>query len=270
MYKNETIYYPQDEINTTLLPVTMGCSYNRCTFCSMYKDIPYEEVALSDIRYELMNMDSLTERICLIGADPLCIGFEKMLTILSEIKKYLPYCACVTSYASVKSLKRYSVEQLKQLHEEGLRLLYVAFESGSDEVLKMIHKGHTSAEAVEQGQKLNQAHIQFNAIIMYGLAGSGKCIAAAHETAAMLNQMELHKIITMNLTLFAGTELSRQAAEGTYVPALRSERVESLATLLTDLVPMKKLLFDTTHPTNIVRIRGYLPDEKERIINQLH
>lgn len=270
MYENQTIYYPQDEINTTLLPVTMGCSYNRCAFCSMYKDIPFEEVPFSDIRYELINIDPFTERICLIGADPLCIGYDKILKILSAIKEHLPYCACVTSYASVKSLKKYSVEQLSQLHDAGLRLLYVGFESGSAEVLKMIHKGHTVTDAVEQGQKLNKARIQFNAIIMYGLAGAGKCVQAAHETAAMLNQMALHKIITMNLTLFAGTELSRLAEEGSYIPALRPERVDELEALITDLEPQKKLLFDTTHPTNIVRIRGYLPDEKQRIINQLH
>ena len=270
MYKNQTIYYPQDEMNTALLPVTMGCSYNKCAFCSMYKGIPYEEVSFSDIKFELMNIDSLTERLYLVGADLLHIGFEKLHRLLVEIKHQLPYCACVACYSSVKSLRNYSVEELTQLHEAGLRLLYVGFESGSDEVLTMVHKGHTVEEAILQGQKLNAAHLQFNAIIMYGLAGEGKCIQAAHETAKMLNQMELHKIITMNLTLFTGTELSQRTKDGTYHPAPRLERVEELRTLLQELEPKQRLLFDTTHPTNIVRILGYLPDDQERLISELH
>ena len=270
MYNNQTIYYPQDEMNTALLPVTMGCSYNKCAFCSMYKGIPFEEVSFSDIKYELMNIDTMTERLYLIGADPLCIGFDNLYRILKEIQRQLPYCACIASYSSVKSLKRYSVEQLCQLHEVGLRLLYVGFESGSDEVLTMIHKGHTVADAIEQGQKLNKAHIQFNAIVMYGLAGEGKCHDAALATAHMLNQMELHKIITMNLTLFTGTELSKRTKEGTYHPAPRLERVEELRTLFENIVPKKKILLDTTHPTNIVHIRGYFPDDREKILSQLH
>lgn len=269
MYQNETIYYPQDEMNTPLLPVTNGCPYDQCTFCSMYKGSIYSEVPFSDIVYELKNMDPYTERIFLVGADPLHIGYEKMLLILKEIKKQLPYCACVASYAAVRSLKQYTLEELSSLHEHGLRLLYVGFESGSEEILHMIHKGHTVEDAVRQGQKLNEAHLLFNAIIMYGIAEHDKIHTHAVQTAKMLNQMNPHKIITMNLTLFTGTILYNRAENGLYTPTGRQERIEELKLLISSLHPCKKVLLDTTHPTNIVRVRGFLPDETEKILKKI-
>lgn len=269
MYRNETVFYPQDEMNTVLLPVTTGCSYNRCAFCSMYKNSTYEEVSFSDIKYELKNISELTERVYLIGADPLHIGYEKMLRILKEIQKQLPYCACVACYGAVKTLKTYTVEELKNLHEAGLNLIYVGFESGDGDVLERIRKGHTPEDEILVGQKLNAAKLQFNAIIMYGIAGKGQGKKNARRTAEVLNTMALHKIITMNLTLFSGTDMAKWTKDGQYVPSTREERVEELRELLLMLKPKKRVLFDTTHPTNILKILGYLPEEKDRLISEL-
>ena len=109
----------------------------------MYKEEAYEEVMLQEIEFELMNGETYTERVFLTGADPLSVGYEKMMRILKLIQKYYPYCGCVAMYAAVRTINNYTVEELKQLHAAGLRLLYIGFESGSDEVLKSIRKGHT-------------------------------------------------------------------------------------------------------------------------------
>ena len=171
MYKDDTIYYPQDEMNTCLLPVTSGCSWNRCAFCSMYKDVKYVEVPFHDIEMELKHGYTYTEKVFLTGADPLSIGFEKMRRILKTIRQYLPYCGRVGSYASIKNISRYSVEELSILHDLGLRMLYIGFETGRDDVLEMMHKGHTVKKAIEEAKKLNEARLSFNTVIMYGIAG---------------------------------------------------------------------------------------------------
>ena len=138
MSEMQNVYYPQSEIHTTLIPVTTGCPYNRCAFCSMYKADTYREVPLPEMEHELMNGEGYTERVFLTGADPLSVGFEKMIRILNLVRKYFPYCGCVASYASVRSLQKYSVHELTELHDAGLRLLYVGFETGSDETLKLM------------------------------------------------------------------------------------------------------------------------------------
>lgn len=122
MSEIRNVYYPQSEMNTVLLPVANSCPYNQCAFCSMYKDEKYQEVPLQEIEQQLMNGDPYTERVFLTGADPLAVGYERMLRILKLIKKYYPYCGCVAAYASVRSLKRYSVGELAAQKDSGFSM----------------------------------------------------------------------------------------------------------------------------------------------------
>ncbi|MCT4605368.1 MAG: radical SAM protein [Marinisporobacter sp.] len=269
MYKNDTIYYPQDEMTTFLLPVTTGCSYNKCAFCSMYKDDQYGEVPFSDIEMQLLNGYIYTEKVFLTGADPISIGFDKMKGLLDMIHQYLPYCACVISYASIKNILKYSVEELSILHDAGLRLLYIGFETGRDDILKLMNKGHTVNEAIKQAKKLNEAKIPFNSIIMYGIAGEGESVDNAVATAKMINQFVTNKVITMSLTVFYGTELENMVKRGDFIPPNRKEQLVEIRTLLENLEPKKSMIFDTTHPTNIIKIKGTLPQDKAKLIDKV-
>lgn len=269
MSKNDTVHYPQDEMTTVLLPATTGCSYNKCAFCSMYKDDEYAEVSLSDLEMHLLNGDVYTEKVFLTGADPMSIGFDKMKRLLEMIHRYLPYCARVASYASIKNISKYSVEELSILHDEGLRLLYIGFETGRDDILQLMNKGHTVHQAIEQAKKLNEAKMAFNSVVMYGMAGKGESIENAEATAEMLNQFETNSVITMNLTVFDGTELSGMVKNGKFLIPDGNERLVEIRTLLEKLEPGQPMLFDTTHPTNIIRMKGILPTEKERLIKEV-
>lgn len=269
MYKNDTVYYPQDEMTTFLLPVTVGCSYNRCVFCSMYKDDKYGEVPSSYIEMQLLNGYIYTEKVFLTGADPMSIGFGKMKGLLDMIHQYLPYCACVASYASIKTISQYSVEELSILHDAGLRLLYIGFETGRNDVLKLMNKGHTVNEAIKQAKKLNEAKMLFNSIFMYGIAGKGESVDNAVSTAKMINQFITNKVITMNLTVFCGTELENMVKRGHFISPNRNERLVEIKTLLENLEPKQSMIFDTTHPTNIIKMKGTLPQDKKRLIDEV-
>ena len=269
MYGSDTIHYPQDEMTTVLLPVTSGCIYNKCTFCSMYKDEEYYEVPLPDIEKQLMNMYAYTDRIFLVGSDPMSIGFEKMKQLLDMIHLHLPYCACVASYAAIRSIFKYSVEELSILHDAGLRLLYIGFETGRDDILKLMNKGHTVEQAIQQAKKLNEANLAFNTIIMYGIAGEGESVDNAIATAKMVNQFKTEKFITMNLLVMEGSRLRSMVENNTYIPSGRKERLIEIKTLLENLEPEQPMLFDTTHPTNLVRMFGTLPAEKRRLLREI-
>ncbi len=269
-YKDEPVYYPQDEMNTPLLLVTSGCSYNKCAFCSMYKDVQYRQVPFPDIEMQLRSGDAYTEKVFLAGADPMSIGFDKMKRLLDLVRRYLPTCACVASYASVRNISAYTVEQLSILHDAGLRLLYIGFETGRDDILELMNKGHTVGEAIEQAKKLNEAKIPFNSVIMYGIAGKGESVDNAVATAKMLNQFVTNRIITMNLTVFYGTELGKRVERGEFVPPTGRERLLEIRSLLENLEPRQPTVFDTTHPTNLIKIKGTLPQDKKRLLGEVN
>ncbi len=270
MNNNDIVHYPQDEMTTLLVPVTIGCSYNKCSFCSMYKDIEYSEVPVRDIEMHLLHGYKYTEKVFLTGADPMVIGFEKMKLLLELINKHLPYCARVASYAAIKSIAKYSTEELSILHDLGLRLLYIGFETGRDDILVLMNKGHTVNDAVTQGKKLNSAKLPFNSIIMYGIAGEGESVDNAIATAKMINQFETVKVITMNLIIFGATKLNEMVENRLFIPASTAERMIEIKTLLENLHPKKETIFDTTHPTNIISIKGKLPEERQRLIRDLN
>ena len=192
-----------------------------------------------------------------------------MKRLLGMIHQYLPYCACVASYASIKNISQYSVEELSILHDAGLRLLYIGFETGRDDILKLMNKSHTVNEAIKQAKKLNESKLPFNSIIMYGIAGEGESVDNAVATAKMINQFITNKVITMNLTVFDGTKLKNMVKRGDFIPPNRNERFVEIRTLLENLEPKQPIIFDTTHPTNIIKIKGTLPQDKERLIDEV-
>ena len=273
MRYDQIIYYPPFERHSLLLQVTSGCSYNRCAFCNMYKTVDFEVIPLKQIIADLRDAagyNPYTERVFLIGGEPLCLPFEQMREILIQIQKYLPYCACVSMYASIKNLRDKSVEQLKELHRLGLGFLYIGLESGSDRILTLMKKGHTAAEAVQQLQKLNQAQIPFNSILIYGLGGAGTAKENAQASAQMLNQVRSANIIMMNLTVFPETELEKWCKDGSFIQASGRERIEELAYLLEALELSTPTDFSTSHVTNPVMVTGTLPYDKEKMLEGIY
>ena len=203
------------------------------------------------------------------GADPLQFGFEKMNLLLDLVHQHLPYCACVASYASIRSISKYSTEELSILHQKGLWDLYIGFEKGSDEVLKLMNKGHRVADAISQAKKLNEADLSFNTIIIYGIAGQGRSEENAMATAEMIMQFRTRRIITMNLSVFPGTKLKQMVKSGEFIAASNRERMIEVKTLLEYLNPTTPTVFDTTHPTNILKIKGSLPQDKEKLLAEV-
>lgn len=269
MNRNSAIYYPHDEVNTFLIPVTKGCQYNNCIFCSMYIDEEFSEISFEEIENQLLNGYLYTERVFLTGADPMAIGFKKMEKLLDLIQKHLPYCACVASYASIRAIAKYSVDELSILHNKGLRSLYIGFETGRDDVLKLMKKGHTVAVSIAQAKKLNEAHLQFNTIIMYGIGGRGESIDNAIATAKMINEFQTNKVITMNLKVFQRSRLEKMVEKGLFIPSSRTEKLMEIRTILENLNPKEEMVFDTTHPTNIAKIKGKLPQDRNRLLKEL-
>lgn len=165
------------ERSSFMLPVMVGCSYNRCKFCMLFKHLTYRRLPMEQIFADI-------RRVADLGGDPkwvflgdgnaFSLPAEDLLTILQEIRWAFPSCQGVNMDATVTSIAQKTDEQLRLLAQAGVSHLYLGIESGLDDVLRLMDKDHTKAQAMEQIRRIQQAGMVFDAHIMTGVAGKGR------------------------------------------------------------------------------------------------
>ena len=268
MQYEKTTYRPPPEADTPLLQVTVGCAHNRCTFCDMYRDVIFRRIPMDQIEADLKELRGIfpkSERIFLVNGDAFVLKTSALKEITEKINRIFSKCRTISMYASIRDIKAKSDHELIELRNLGINDLYVGVESGWDEVLEHINKGHSVAEATQQLDRLNRAGINHIANLMLGVAGIGNGLENAHLTAEFLNQTRPSLIWVGTLAVFEGTELHTEMAQGTFIPATELEILEEEKALI-NAIELDNVRFYGVHPTNTVRISGRLPQDKQRMI----
>ena len=208
------------------LPVSVGCPYNACAFCDLFKDLKYRELPIEMIEAELARVrdaGGTPERIMLGDGNAFHLGFDRLVQIVGLIEEYLPSCKRIASDASVPSIAAKTDEELAWLGEHGYTLVYIGVESGLDDVLAFMHKDHLNDELRTQVARLHAAGIDFGAHIMTGAAGAGRGIENAEATAALLNELHPVSICNFSMGVAPTTTLGGWVREGRFTPATRQE-----------------------------------------------
>ena len=174
------------------MQVTYGCSHNTCAFCDMYKEKrfklrPMDEI-LEDFRLARQTYRHV-ERVFLADGDALVRKASELYTILDTIRELFPECQRVTTYGSPSSIRLRTEEELRTLRDKGLTMIYMGLESGSDEVLKLMRKGHPAAEIIAMGQKVRSCGMALSVTAITGLGGQPLLEQHAIETAKAFNAM---------------------------------------------------------------------------------
>jgi len=181
---------PPSEAYSILLQVTLGCSHNKCVFCGTYKDkrftIKDDKIILSDILFASRVMKR-QDRVFLMDGDALIIPQKRLMWILTKIREHLPWVRRVGAYANAKSIKMKSLQDLIELKENGLGILYLGVESGDDETLKKIRKGTGAQNLINMGKKVREAGIKLSVTVLLGVAGVEKSLAHARATGQLLS-----------------------------------------------------------------------------------
>ena len=270
MHYTGTIYRPPAEAKTLLLQVTVGCSHDGCTFCSMYKDVPFRIEPIEQIEEDLQESRSVrpdAKRVYLVGGDPFVLSLERLKIIAQKIKEYLPQCETISMYARVTNIKTKTTEELKELRSLGINYLYIGIETGHDETLTRIHKGNTADEAVEQCKRLEDAGIAYHGIYLNGLAGHSKGEISAFETAKLFNQLRPKSIGITSLILIPGTDLYQQKLNGEFVEATEFERVQELKYFIEHLETDTKVF--ANHVSMATPVIGKIPEDKPKMLKVL-
>lgn len=265
------IYRPPSEAYSLIVQVTIGCSQNRCIFCSMFKEKRFRirkvEEVLEDLQ-DARNKYRYVEKIFLADGDALICKMTDLEAILHFIKDQFPECKQVTLYGSPRSILMKQQEDLDKLRELGISMIYMGLESGNDEVLTYMKKGVTSQEMIEAAQKVKQAKIRLSVTAISGLGGRRLWKEHAKDTGLVLSQMKPDYIGLLTLMIEEDLPLADKIRSGEF------ELLNPYDILIETKEMLKYMdcpdcIFRSNHESNYVNLRGTLNQDKEAMINLL-
>lgn len=258
------------ERSSFMLPVTVGCSYNQCKFCNLFRHLRYRELSAEKIEEELKRVKDVggsPTKIFLGDGNAFGLKTERLFWILERIQSYFPDCRTINMDATVTSILQKSEQELKRLAEYGVRHLYLGIESGLEDVLTFMKKDHTVSEAYEAIERLQAAGLIYDAHIMTGVAGRGRGQENADALAHFLNQTHPAHVVNFSMFIHREVPLYREIENGNYVPADELESLREEKRLLEQLnIPVK---YEGFHDYLQIRVRGKLPSDQEKMVGKL-
>lgn len=267
----EPVFRPPSEAHSLILPVTNGCSWNKCTFCEMYtaeqkkfraRD---EEQVLEEIRRCGERM--IVQRVFLADGDAMVLPTHRLLRILEAIAEHMPEVHRVTSYCLPRNLRRKSVEDLKLLREAGLRMLYVGAESGDDEVLRRVNKGETFDSTAEALLKAKEAGLKTSVMILNGLGGQSLSEQHAENSARLMNLAQPDYLSTLVVSFPNGLERYREQFPD-FEPLDQRQLFLEMERFLSPL-ELNDTVFRSDHASNYLVLKGILGRDKQRMLAQV-
>jgi radical SAM superfamily enzyme YgiQ (UPF0313 family) len=260
---------PPSEADSILLQVTLGCSHNKCTFCGSYQDkrfrIKDDETILSDILFAAKNMRE-QDRLFLMDGDALIIPQKRLMWILERIKEHLPGVKRVGAYASVKSVKMKYPEDLRQLRQNNLGILFYGVETGDNVIRKAICKGSTAEMCIEMGRRVKEAGIELSATVLLGIGGREKSLQHARATGELLSNLDPNFVGALTVMLIPGTPLYQDYVQGKF--ALPDEF--GLLRELREMIAYTNLTrgyFFSNHASNYLPVKAKLPSGKKKALD---
>jgi radical SAM superfamily enzyme YgiQ (UPF0313 family) len=260
---------PPPEASSILLQVTLGCSHNKCTFCGTFKDkrfrIKNNDIILSDILFASKYMQR-QDQVFLMDGDALIIPQKRLMWILERIQEHLPRVKRVGAYANTKSIGMKSPQELVELRDNGLGMLYLGVETGDDEIRKKINKGSSAQHCLEMGKRVKNAGIQLTVTLLLGIAGKEKSLDHARATGELISTMDPDYASALTVILIPGTPLWEEYKRGDFqMPDERGLLME-----MKEMIAHTNLscgLFSSSHASNYLPIRARLPEGKQEVLD---
>jgi len=269
----EPVYRPPSEAKSLIFQVTIGCSFNECSFCDMYRNKEYSEKSWDEVKAEIDLMAKQlpdTTRIFLADGDALNLSTDYMVKIVEYLYNNFQKLERVSCYAMPMNLLKKTPEELKRMNEAGLNMLYLGIESGSDIILKKITKGATSETIIRACRKAIENGFTLSCIIILGLGGKTYSQEHIKETARVVNASSPHYLGTLTLILETGVKEEFLTKFGEkFHPINDDEALVELQNLVEQIDVKEKMIFRANHGSNAYNIGGTFPDEKNVILEKI-
>ncbi len=263
------IFRPPSEADALILQATIGCSWNHCTYCDMYRDKTFRarpvEQTLADIEEARRTLGPAVEKVFLADGDALVLPTEDLLRIVEACFAAFPRLRRVSTYATARNVLDKTDEALARLAAAGLRLLYMGPESGDDDTLRRIAKGASAADHVEAARRAHRAKMTLSVIFLLGIAGRARSQIHAAASARLATAMDPAFVSLLTVTVLPGTPLATLEARGRFEQATVRQTLEELRTFVAEARPTDAL-FRTNHASNHLPLGGRLPRDRARIL----
>jgi len=263
------IFRPPSEADSLILQVTVGCSYNRCTFCSAYQEKRFRIKSFEEIKADVDEVSPYKiRRVFLADGDALSIPMKGLLQILSYLKGRLKGLERVGIYANAKDVLRKNGEELKALKDLGLGILYLGLESGDPEVLKRIQKNATVDELIRAGKRVKESGILLSVTVILGIGGVEGSLRHAAETGKVLSAMDPDYVGALSLMIVPGTPIAKEIETGKLVLPTPFGLIQELETMITHC-QFTHCFFASNHASNYLPLRIQMPEQKEEALRRI-
>jgi radical SAM superfamily enzyme YgiQ (UPF0313 family) len=264
------LYRPPSEANSTIFQVTLGCSFNKCSFCNMYRTKDYSERPWEEIKSEIDIVSKSipqAQRIFLADGDAINLSTEKLVQILDYIKEKFPNLERISCYAMPKNLLQKSPDELALLNRKGLDMLYIGIETGNDILLKKITKGATSKSIIDACNRAKKSGYIISCMIILGIGGKKYSMDHIKETARVVSDVSPNFLAALTLIIEDGVYDEFMKKFNEPFEALDDTMIlNELELLLNNINPITPIIFRANHASNVYSIGGNLPQDKEKML----
>ena len=266
------IYRPPSEANSFILQATVGCSWNHCTYCDMYRAKQFRvrevEQTLDDLRIARETLGDGVDKIFVADGDALIMELDHWRPILAACRATFPRLRRVSAYATAMNIRTKTPDELAELRRLGLTLLYIGPESGDDETMKRIAKGASFADHVDAARLARDAGIKLSTIFLLGAGGKDRSAEHAVASARLATEMDSRFVSLLTLTVIPGTPIAKLEASGRFeLPDMEGLLRETRAFIET--AAPSDAIFRTNHASNYLPLAGRLPRDRERLLSVL-
>ncbi len=265
------VYRPPSEADSLILQATLGCSYNRCTFCGMYRDKPFRVRPIAELRREIAwageNLPAV-RKVFLADGDALIAKASFLAELLEAIRQTFPTLKRVSCYASPQSLQVRSVEEMVELKALGLTHYYLGIESGDDEVLRRLEKGVDGDEMIRVALKAHQAGVKLSTMILLGVGERELSLEHARGSARVVSAIEPRFLSTLVVTPVPRTPMYEARMKGEFDELTPVELARELRELIAGL-ELSGTIFRSNHASNYLTLAGTLPKDKQSMLAAL-
>jgi radical SAM superfamily enzyme YgiQ (UPF0313 family) len=265
------VYRPPSEASSLILQVTLGCSHNACSFCVSFKGKRFRVKTWPELKADIEEAKKYfptATRIFLADGNAMVADTGLLLQVLDKLYQEFPYLERVGIYGRADDILNKTPEDLKKLSEAGIGLVYYGLESGSEKILRMIHKGVTVAEVIEGGRKAMDAGLPLSVTIIIGVGGPELSEEHAKETAAAASAINPAYLSALTMLIPEGSFMDRKVKRGEFKLLTPEQTLKELKILL-EHSSLENCVFRSNHASNYLPLKGVLNQDRDKMLAQI-